>query len=91
MTYHSYKNGCSPEISTVFKDGLTVIEDSYCYNVLDYNQNSLLEKAAIRCYLCDSRVDGLTGCSTLDISSKYVYDSGSSSSSEACAVSNLRQ
>ena len=43
-------------------------------------------KLVIKCYMCDSRVTGSSGCTTLNRSNPYVYESGSSNSLETCAV-----
>ncbi|CAF4621224.1 unnamed protein product, partial [Rotaria sp. Silwood2] len=59
---------------------------SFCCNYPECNQEPVVPKLAIKCYMCDSRITGLMGCSTLNISSPYVYESGSSNSFEACAT-----
>ena len=40
-----------------------------------------------KCYVCDSRITGLVGCSTLNVSNLHAYRRQSSDSSELCAVS----
>ncbi|CAF4839779.1 unnamed protein product [Rotaria sp. Silwood1] len=63
-----------------------LIGESFCCNYPECNEVPVPSKLAIKCYMCDSRINGLTGCSTLDILNPYVYESGSSNSFEACAT-----
>jgi len=77
----SYQIGCSPNNKSIFTDLV-------CCNSPLCNQQYLPLDIAIYCYTCDSRITGLEGCSILNISSINVYNSGSSSQSESCAVSN---
>ncbi len=85
----SYQIGCSPNKTTI----TSLVNESktqnlFCCNSPACNQQLLLSDIGIRCYACDSRITGLESCGILNISSSFVYNSGSSSLSESCAVSN---
>ncbi|CAF1152777.1 unnamed protein product [Adineta steineri] len=84
----SYQKACSPGKNTITaekKEAYITIEYSCC-NSLHCNQQSLPAVVAIECYVCDSRVTGLMGCSILNTSSPHVHEFGSSSTSESCAT-----
>jgi hypothetical protein len=81
--------GCSPNkitITSLTNESKT--QDLFCCNSPVCNQQLLLSDIGIRCYTCDSRISGLESCDILNISNSFVYNSGSSSRSESCAVSN---
>lgn len=81
--------GCSPNNRTIMSlENESISEELFCCNSPVCNQQHLSSDIAIHCYTCDSRITGLEGCSILNISSINVYNSGSSSQSESCAVSN---
>src|ERR1700722_18023418 len=91
--YKSYRKACFPGRTDIMvgqtKSWFT--NQSFCCNTLECSQRSLSNRVAIGCYVCDSRVTGLAGCSILNASSPHVYKTGSSSFSEVCAVSGLRE
>lgn len=70
-----------------YGDTFSWVGESFCCNSPECNKESLPSKLAIKCYVCDSRVTGLTGCDTLNTLNQNVYEAGSSISTEACAVS----
>ncbi|CAM4822674.1 unnamed protein product [Rotaria magnacalcarata] len=84
--YYSYKKGCSPGKLALFSESYPSVGDSFCCNSPQCNRQDLPLKLKINCFSCDSRVTGMKGCSTLNTSSLHVYESGSSISSEACAM-----
>ena len=67
------------------------INQSFCCNDFECNRYMLPKNSAIQCYVCDSRITGLEGCSILNTSSPHVYKSGTSNPSEQCAVSSLME
>jgi hypothetical protein len=91
--YKSYQKSCSPGLTDIIVEPIeaSVTYMTFCCNTIECSERSLRNSMAIGCYVCDSRVTGLTGCSILNASSPHVYKSGSSRSSEACAVSGLRE
>ncbi|CAF3595505.1 unnamed protein product [Rotaria socialis] len=82
----TYKKKCTPGQYAATQDGSFTLAPYFCCNSPECNQQRVPPKLAIQCYTCDSRVTGLTGCSTFDLSSPHVYESGSSDSDEACAT-----
>ncbi|CAF3315765.1 unnamed protein product [Rotaria socialis] len=84
--YYSYKKGCSPGKFVLRAGSYPLVGDSFCCNSPQCNRQDIPRQLAIKCFACDSRVTGMKGCSTLNTSSLYMYDSGSSISSEACAM-----
>ncbi|CAF4490877.1 unnamed protein product, partial [Rotaria socialis] len=82
----TYKKKCTPGQYAATQDGSFTLAPYFCCNSPECNQQRVPPKVAIQCYTCDSRVTGLTGCSTFDLSSPHVYESGSSDSDEACAT-----
>lgn len=87
--YKSFQKVCFPGRSVIpaklIEESITIM--SWCCNSFNCNQKSLRKGVTIECFLCDSRVTGLTGCSTLNAISSHVYKSGSSNPFESCAVS----
>ena len=61
--------------------------ESSCCSSLNCNQQLLSNDITTKCYVCDSRITGLVGCSTLNVSNLRAYRRQSSDSSELCAVS----
>ncbi|CAF1364477.1 unnamed protein product [Rotaria magnacalcarata] len=82
----TYKKKCAPGQYAATQDGSSTLAQYFCCNSPECNQQRVPSKVAIQCYTCDSRVTGLAGCSTLNLSSPHVYESGSSDSTEACAT-----
>lgn len=92
--HKSYRKACFPELTDVMvgtmqPNNLWFTNQSFCCNALECNRYQLPNGVAIRCYVCDSRVTGLEGCSILNVSRPHAYKYGTSSSSEQCAVSGL--
>ena len=68
--------------------------DVLCCNSPECNTGhvgSPTKDVAVQCYTCDSRITGPAGCTIFDESSRNIYKAGSSSSKEACAVSDTHK
>ncbi|UJR17342.1 hypothetical protein I4U23_004237 [Adineta vaga] len=91
-THHkSYINNCQATVKDVSQriSQLTSASSVFCCNTPECNRDILtnaVKESNLRCYTCDSRITGLTGCMVLDESSPHVYKTGTSSYSEACAT-----